>query len=271
MGLAAEQSGVAGGDVSPARSARRARARARATAVGIIAEGFRPYFVEGGVPAERIDRLRNWTRRVEPSETGRRRGDGSAGRRTSSSACTAGTWVTSRASTTCSTRPRSCAEPASESCSPATETTGRGSSDEARERARNVDFVELQGPGGWEETMQASDVLLVNQRASVADMSLPSKLTSYFAAGRPVVAAASADSETAREIEAAGAGYVVPPEDPDALRDAILALRETRRTRPSFGASGEALRRADAFSRSAPRRVRRVLSTAGRRRPPRRA
>ena len=57
---------------------------------------------------------------------------------------------------------------------------------------------------------QAADVLLVNQRASVMDMSLPSKLTSYFASGQPVLAAVSADSETAYEIESACAGLVVP-------------------------------------------------------------
>ena len=90
----------------------------------------------------------------------------------------------------------------------------------------NVEFVELQGPGRWEEIMQAADVLLVNQRPSVSDMSLPSKLTSYFAAGRPVVAAASAESETQREIEAARAGYVVPPDDPVAFKEAILSLKQ---------------------------------------------
>ena len=96
----------------------------------------------------------------------------------------------------------------------------------ARElRLDNVQFIELQGPGLWEAVMEASNVLLVNQRPSVTDMSLPSKLTSYFAANRPVVAAASGDSETAREVEAAGAGYVVPPDDAHALREAILAVR----------------------------------------------
>jgi glycosyltransferase involved in cell wall biosynthesis len=98
----------------------------------------------------------------------------------------------------------------------------------------------MQEPGRWEELMQASDVLLVNQRASVADMSLPSKLTSYFPAGRPVVAAVSPDSETAHEIHAAQAGYVVSPEDPAALRDVLLSLRRDR-----FGASasGQSARR----------------------------
>jgi glycosyltransferase involved in cell wall biosynthesis len=96
----------------------------------------------------------------------------------------------------------------------------------AEQRLDNVAFFELQGPGRWEAMMQASDLLLVNQRASVTDMSLPSKLTSYFAAGRPVVAAVSTGSEAAREIDAAHAGVVVAPDDPEALADAILVLAE---------------------------------------------
>ena len=74
--------------------------------------------------------------------------------------------------------------------------------------------------------LEAADLLIVNQRASLTDMSLPSKLTSYFAAGRPVVTAASEESETADEMDAAGAGIVVPPDDPAAMRDAIYALKE---------------------------------------------
>jgi colanic acid biosynthesis glycosyl transferase WcaI len=72
------------------------------------------------------------------------------------------------------------------------------------------------------------------------DMSLPSKLTSYFASGKPVVAAVSADSETAYEIESAGAGVVVPPSDPAALRDALLELRDNRSHTEALGAGGRA-------------------------------
>jgi glycosyltransferase involved in cell wall biosynthesis len=109
--------------------------------------------------------------------------------------------------------------------------------DASRQRLANVEFVPMQDPGRWEELMQASDVLLVNQRASVADMSLPSKLTSYFAAGRPVVASVSPDSETAREIEAAEAGHIVPPEEPAALRDVLVTLRRDPSAAAAIGAS----------------------------------
>src|SRR3954451_7665599 len=56
-------------------------------------------------------------------------------------------------------------------------------------------------------------------------MSLPSKLTSYFASGRPVLAAVAPDSETRREIDASRGGIVVPAGDPDALANALLRLQ----------------------------------------------
>ncbi len=55
--------------------------------------------------------------------------------------------------------------------------------------------------------LEAADALIVNQRASVTDMALPSKLTAYFAAGRPVIGAVAPDSETAAELRRAQAGW----------------------------------------------------------------
>ena len=57
----------------------------------------------------------------------------------------------------------------------------------------------------------AADVLLLSQRASVRGMSLASRLTAYFAAGRPVVAAASPGSEVAAEVRRSEAGVLVRP------------------------------------------------------------
>jgi colanic acid biosynthesis glycosyl transferase WcaI len=239
MGQAARQSGIRGGArvARTVGAAELALAR-RAAAVGIIAEGFRLYLERGGVQSDKIHRLRNWTRRADPietpAETRRRFGwsddefvclhGGNLGRKQGLDNLLDAAALLRRQNVRIVL-------------------AGDGNDRERLEqRARelaldDVQFIELQGPGRWEAVMAASDVLLVNQRGSVTDMSLPSKLTSYFAAGRPVVAAASADSETAREVIAAGAGIVVPPDEPERLRDAVLALRGNG-TAAEFGANG---------------------------------
>jgi glycosyltransferase involved in cell wall biosynthesis len=242
VGRAAAQSGVAGGArvAGLVRSMEVGLAK-RAAGVAIIAEGFRAYLEEGGVSPENIWRLRNWTRRVEPAEnvaeTRRRFGwaqddficvhGGNMGHKQGLDN------LLDTAALLGDGRVRIAL-------------VGDGN-DRARlaglaseRRLTNVDFIPMQSPGNWEATMQAADLLLVNQRASVTDMSLPSKLTSYFAAGRPVIAAASADSETAAEIEAAGAGLIVPPGDPAAFRDAISTLEQDRSRAETLGASGSA-------------------------------
>lgn len=242
MGLAAQQSGVAGG-ARVAGVVRRTELglAAGAARVGIIAEGFRRYFEAGGVAPEKIDRLRNWTRRADPIES-RAETRQRFGWKQDDFVCVHGGNMGQKQGLdnlldTAALLPRTGIRIA---------LVGDGNDRPRLERiARdrdlaNVDFIELQGPGKWEATMQAADVLLVNQRASVMDMSLPSKLTSYFASGQPVVAAVSGDSETASEIESARAGLVVPPADPVALRDAILSLKNDRSRTEQLGTDGKA-------------------------------
>jgi len=84
-----------------------------------------------------------------------------------------------------------------------------------------VRFLPLHAQEAVSNVLAAADVLLLNQRGSVTDMALPSKLTSYFAAGVPVVAAVAAPSEAAREVEWSSGGIVVAPDDPRALLAAI--------------------------------------------------
>jgi glycosyltransferase involved in cell wall biosynthesis len=74
------------------------------------------------------------------------------------------------------------------------------------------------------DVLCAADVLLVNERASAVDMSLPSKLTSYFQAGGSVLAAVPAGGGTACEVIRSGAGNVVSPDDPAALLAGVVAL-----------------------------------------------
>jgi glycosyltransferase involved in cell wall biosynthesis len=80
------------------------------------------------------------------------------------------------------------------------------------------------------ETMPAffagADAMLVTlRREPIFALTIPGKVQSYLASGRPIVAAL--DGEGARIIQEAGAGIVCPSERPDALADAVLKLAET--------------------------------------------
>lgn len=104
----------------------------------------------------------------------------------------------------------------------------------------NLGFLPPAEDAEFPGVLAAADVLAVTQKASVLDMSLPSKLTSYFAAGRPVVASVAAEGGTAHEVERSGAGVVVPPEDPGALLEAVRALAADPARAGALGARGPA-------------------------------
>jgi glycosyltransferase involved in cell wall biosynthesis len=68
-----------------------------------------------------------------------------------------------------------------------------------------------------------ADVLLVTlKRAPIFALTVPGKVQSYMASGRPIVAAM--DGEGAQIIEQAGAGLSCPAEDPEALVERILKI-----------------------------------------------
>ena len=73
--------------------------------------------------------------------------------------------------------------------------------------------------------LAAADALLVSQRAQVVDSVLASKVLSYMASGRPIIAAVARLSATADLVRAANCGIVVAPEDTEALANGIERLR----------------------------------------------
>ena len=85
-----------------------------------------------------------------------------------------------------------------------------------------------------------ADVLLATlRREPIFAYTIPSKLQSYLACGRPVVAAL--EGEGGRIVKEAGAGWAVAPEDPRALADAVLAAAATPGAeREAMGNRGEA-------------------------------
>jgi colanic acid biosynthesis glycosyl transferase WcaI len=102
----------------------------------------------------------------------------------------------------------------------------------------NLQLVDPLPDNEYQSALAAADVLLVNEKASVAEMAVPSKITSYFTTGNPVVAATRADSITASEIQTSGGGVVIAPESPSELLAAVCNLGTDRELARRLGSAG---------------------------------
>lgn len=102
----------------------------------------------------------------------------------------------------------------------------------------NLQFIRPLPDQDFMQALAAADVLLVNELPGVKDMAVPSKLTSYFNAGRPVIAATDAESVTALEISASRGGVRVDAADPEALLDAAEALSADSDAAKKLGSEG---------------------------------
>jgi colanic acid biosynthesis glycosyl transferase WcaI len=101
----------------------------------------------------------------------------------------------------------------------------------------NIRLLPLQPAETLRDMYASADVLVLNQAAAVEDAVIPSKLLTYMAAGKPIVAAVSEKSEAARQILRANCGVVVAPENPGVLVDAVLLLRNDPSLCREYGAN----------------------------------
>ncbi|MDQ3766440.1 MAG: glycosyltransferase family 4 protein [Actinomycetota bacterium] len=99
--------------------------------------------------------------------------------------------------------------------------------EEVARRARllpNVRLVGMQPAARLPQVLGAADVHLVPLKRGLARSSVPSKVYSILAAGRPLVASVDEGSEVALLVERANAGVAVAPGDAEALTKAIKRL-----------------------------------------------
>jgi colanic acid biosynthesis glycosyl transferase WcaI len=92
-------------------------------------------------------------------------------------------------------------------------------------RADNVRFLPFQPYRDLPRLLASSDVLLVPLDKEKSQMSVPSKLYNFLAAGRPVLGLAPPDSEVAALIRGNRCGDVVPPDDIAGIGEAVLRLK----------------------------------------------
>jgi len=103
---------------------------------------------------------------------------------------------------------------------------------------KNVRFVDVLPENLYPHALAAADVLLLNERPSVREMSLPSKLTSYLAAGRPIVAAVAPDGTAARLAEKSGSCLIVAGGHPADLLEALTRLSADTELSSKLASSG---------------------------------
>jgi len=114
--------------------------------------------------------------------------------------------------------------------------------DEVRRRGlqASVHLLGQRPPERMPRYFAHADVLLATlRREPIFAYTIPSKIQAYIACGKPVIAAL--EGEGGRNIREAGAGWVVPPEDPRALADAVLAASRLAKSElSSMGQRAEA-------------------------------
>ncbi len=131
---------------------------------------------------------------------------------------------------------------------------GDGNQREALERAADgitsMQMLSSVPEAEFQRTLAAADILLVNEKPGVAGMAVPSKLTSYFSVGRPVIAATDPGSVTESEVLLSGGGVVVPSGDPEALLAAAEALAVDADRAAALGEAGRRFRERQLSSRA---------------------
>ncbi len=257
MAKAADQSGMSGGSSVAGITAKIERAALRRSdLVAVVAEAFRQQVIDYGVPAEGVRLLPNWTH-IQPAKESRDEARHQLG------------WPRDRfivlhsgnmglkqdlgnvvdAAALLANEPNLCFY-----------LVGGGSQRSALQARAvglpNVVFIDPLKSADYPLALAAADVLLVNERPSVSDMSLPSKLTSYLAAGRPVLAAVMESGTTARELAATdGAALIVEPGRPSALAGAVRSLAADGTHRDGMAARGREFAAANLTQESAMHRV----------------
>jgi colanic acid biosynthesis glycosyl transferase WcaI len=147
---------------------------------------------------------------------------------------------------------------------------GEGSNLEACHRLvnrLNCSRISFLTPWRKDETsavLTAAQTLVLTTRGQQSIASVPSKLLSYMLAARPVVALAFPDAELAKLVNESNCGWVVEPDNPAALADAVrqvMSLHE--RERRQRGEDGREFVRTHLTRQVCLPRVIRVLENIG--------
>jgi len=226
MGRAASQSGIRGGAIlARVTMAIEARLIRNATAVIAINEEFRSYVLSLGLSESQVDVVPNWSHIATPSESRATVRQSLGWNEDQVIVLHAGNMGLKQGLENVVEAARL----SERDNSPIKfvllgEGSRKKSLKDLAVAVKTIGFLAPVSEQQYSNILSAADVLLVNERASAVGMSLPSKLTSYFRSGVPVVAAVPPEGITAMELSRSNGGVVVPPDDPAALLAAVCKL-----------------------------------------------
>src|SRR6202042_992500 len=99
----------------------------------------------------------------------------------------------------------------------------------------NVRFLPFRPPAEIPMVMAAGDVHIICVRRGLEGVVVPSKLYSVLAAGRPVLAVASEESDVVRMVRGARCGLTADPDDPASVAAALRKMRDDPRELTAMG------------------------------------
>ncbi len=109
-------------------------------------------------------------------------------------------------------------------------------------------------------SLSSADLHVVGLAKGLAGYVVPSRLYGILSAGRPVIAAAEEDSETARLVAEVGCGIVIPPGRPELLARTIRAARDGAYDLEAMGSRGRAYVEREADRSVAMERYRKLVA-----------
>ena len=122
-----------------------------------------------------------------------------------------------------------------------------------------VRFLDYQPRETLSSSLSSAHVHYVGLGRGLSGYVVPSRLYGILAAGRPVVAAADEESETAAVVRTVGCGLVVPPNRPELVAGALRDLYDGGEDIEAMGRRGRAYVVAEADRSVAIERYRRLL------------
>jgi glycosyltransferase involved in cell wall biosynthesis len=122
-----------------------------------------------------------------------------------------------------------------------------------------VDFMGYQPRELLADSLSTANVHVVGLARGLSGYVVPSRLYGVLAVGRPVIAAAESDSETAKVVASVGAGVVVPPGRPELLARTLRRAYEGELDLKAMGERGRAYVSSEANRTVAVERYRQLL------------